>query len=106
MKNIFVVSILMLSMTACVHRQKILDATWVSMKYADVPDEAKLIRVAPVETKYCMNNWSGTYGLMDEVTKQAEAKFELDYIKNPSFIREENNCMILTGEGYRRSSVK
>jgi len=29
------------------------------MKHGDVSDEAKLIRVAPIETNYCMNNWSG-----------------------------------------------
>jgi len=105
MRSVIVLSLVMLSMAACSHRQKILDANWVSMKHADVPDESKLVRVAPVETTYCMTNWSGTFGLMDEVTKQAEAKFQLDYIKNPSFTRQDQNCMILTGEGFRRGTM-
>ena len=105
MKLVAVLSLVMLSMVACSHKQKILDANWVSMKHGDVPDEAKLVRVAPIETTYCMNNWSGTFGLMDEVTKQAESKFQLDYIKNPSFTRQDQNCMILTGEWFRKNSV-
>lgn len=101
MKSLVVLSLLVLSMTACVHRQKVLDANWVSMKYSDFPDESKLTRVAPIETKYCMNSWSGTFGLIDEATKQAESKFQIDYIKNPSFVKEGEECMILSGEGYR-----
>lgn len=104
MRTLLILSIISLSAVACVSKQKVLDANWVSMKYSEFPDETKLTRVAPIETKYCMNSWSGSYGLIDEATKQAESKFQIDYIKNPSFVKEGDTCMTVTGEGYRRNS--
>lgn len=82
---------------------KVLDATWVSMKHAEPPTEAqKLVRQVAIQERYCQKSWNGSYGLMDEVVKQAEAKNQIDYIKHASFSEDRrHNCMDLTGEGYR-----
>ena len=93
----------LLMMSACATRTvKILDAQWVSMKNSQPADPQKLTRVNSVDERYCSENWSGSYGLMDEVVKQAEAAGRLDYIKNASFSQEVGRrCVTLVGEGYR-----
>ena len=90
-------------LNACATRTvKVLDAQWVSMKHAEPADPQKLTRVNSVDERYCMNSWSGSYGLMDEVVKQAEANGRLDYVKNASISQEVGRpCVTLVGEGYR-----
>ncbi len=92
-----------LFLNACASRSvKILDAQWVSMKHASAPDPAKLTRVTSVDERYCMKSWSGSYGLMDEVVKQAEANGRIDYVKSASISQEVGHpCVTLVGEGYR-----
>lgn len=102
MKKLITLLFLSQAVIACTSKQKVLDANWVSMKYSELPDESKLVSVAPIEAKYCMNSWSGTYGLMDEAIKKAESFYQIDFIKSPSFIQEGEHCMTVYGEGYRK----
>lgn len=92
------------SLTSCASRQvKVLDAPWVSMKNSEAPDASmKLAKAGSVDERYCLKSWSGSFGLMDEVVKQAETKHKIDYIRNASFNKDEGReCMNLVGEGYR-----
>lgn len=84
---------------------KVLDAPWVSMKHPGGPENPKkLVKVGPIEERYCMESWSGSYGLMDEVVKQAEQKYKVDYIADASFTEDRGRpCIDLVGEGYRSS---
>ena len=93
-------------LNACAaHQVKVLDATWVSMKNPMPPTtKDKLVKVRAVSEEYCVRAWTGTFGLMDEVVKQAEANNQIDYVKYASFMRTEGtSCIQLSGEGYRLS---
>jgi hypothetical protein len=62
----------------------------------------KLVKVINVAEEYCVKSWSGSYGMMDEAVKQAEAKNQIDYIKYPSFTQTQGtSCVQVSGEGYR-----
>lgn len=96
-----------LMLSACASRTvKVLDATWTSMKHPMPPSsKEKLIKVNNVAEEYCLKAWSGSFGLMDEAVKQAEAKNQIDYIKYPSFtMTEGTSCVQVSGEGYRISN--
>ncbi len=98
--------LLVFSMVGCASRSvKVLDAPWTSMKHNGPPSNAKsLVRIGDIEERYCMESWSGSFGLMDEAVKQAEARRNIDYIRNASFVREEGRpCVTVVGEGYRAS---
>lgn len=100
----FMMCVGLIVLNGCAARTvKVLDAPWVSMKNPGPPAAgAKLVRVGPVEEEYCVNSWSGSYGLMDEVTKQAEKKHGIDYVRSASFTKTEGtSCVQLSGEGYR-----
>lgn len=104
MKNLILVLFVMFSMSACSSKTvKLLDASWVSMKNTMPPSpKDNLVRVSAVSEEYCMESWSGTYGLMDEVVKKVEAKYQVDYIKYPSFTQTfGQHCVQVSGEGYR-----
>lgn len=94
----------MISLCACATRTvKIVDATWASMKHSMPPSsQDKLINIGRISEEYCMKEWTGSYGLMDEVVKLAEGKNQIDYIKYPSFTQTEGkSCVQVSGEGYR-----
>jgi len=94
----------LLALNACATRSvKVVDAQWISMRHGSAPEKTKQLSYAgPVNERYCMNSWSGSYGLMDEVVKQAESNQRLDYIKNASISKEVGrDCVALIGEGYR-----
>ncbi|WP_413287721.1 hypothetical protein [Bdellovibrio sp. HCB337] len=73
------------------------------MKYTMPPSpKENLVRVSNVSEEYCLESWSGTYGLMDEVVKKVETKYQIDYVKYPSFTQSiGKQCVQLSGEGYR-----
>ena len=104
MKNLIFILGLCLMTGACAHRTvKVLDATWVSMRHSMPPSpKDKLEKVQNIYEEFCLNSWSGNFGMMDEVVKLAESKNKIDYIKFPSFTRTEGkSCVQVTGEGYR-----
>jgi hypothetical protein len=104
MKNQLFLIAMCLMLSACAGRTvKVLDATWVSMKHPMPPtSKDKLVKVGSISEEYCVKSWSGSFGLMDEVVKQAEAKQQVDYVKYPSFTQTVGQpCVQLSGEGYR-----
>lgn len=95
---------LFLFASACANRTvKVVDATWVSMKNPMPPSSKEsLLKVANVNEEFCLEAWTGSYGLMDELVKKTEAKYQIDYIKYPAFTQTlGRNCVQLSGEGYR-----
>ena len=104
MKKMIALSLLALTMSACGTRNvKVLDANWTSMKHAMPPaPNQQLMRVSKIQTEFCLESWSGNYGLMDEAVKKAEAQYEIDYIKYPAFTQSiGKSCVQVAGEGYR-----
>ena len=104
MKNLVLMMFVILGLTACSGRTvKLLDANWVSMRHAMPPaPKDNIVRVSNVSEEFCLDSWSGSYGLMDEVVKKVETKYEIDYVKYPSFTQTFGTfCVQLSGEGYR-----
>lgn len=104
MRNLILMCLVMLSLSACASRTvKLLDANWTSMKHSMPPGpKDKLEKVSNISTEYCLESWSGSYGLMDEAVKKAEASYQIDYIKYPSFTQSiGKSCVQVSGEGYR-----
>lgn len=105
MKNIIYLPIVCVALSACVGRPvKILDGTWTSMRHQMPPtSDQKIMRISNIQIEYCVNAWSGSYGLMDEVVKKAESDYDIDYVKYPAFsqIIGKANCIQLAGEGYK-----
>lgn len=100
--KILILFVLLIS--ACASRTvKVLDASWASMKHLSPPtDVKKLVNTGQIEEEYCLKNWTGSYGLMDEAVKQAESKHKIDYIRNVSFMKSVSQpCVTVSGEGFR-----
>lgn len=103
MKQVIFVFIV-LALSACAGRSvKVLDSKWASMKHSSPPAKtAALTSTGNFEETYCLSSWTGSFGLMDEVVKQAEQKYDIDYIKNASFSKATNSsCVSVVGEGVR-----
>lgn len=87
----------------CAHQYDLMKANAVSMKHRSLPANATLVKVADVESRYCMKNdkHSGIdIGLMDEAIKAAEAEHNIDFIQHATF-RADGKCVIVTGDGMR-----
>ena len=102
--KIIIMLMMALLISSCASRVKILDASWLSMKNPDGPRKNQaMMKVSAVnEEEYCMKAWSGDFGLIDEVIKQVEKKYEADFIKNASITQTEGStCVQLSGQAYR-----
>jgi protein involved in sex pheromone biosynthesis len=104
MKIIYIsFSILLLAM-GCAHQFDLMKAHAVSMKHYHLPQDKKLVKVTDIKSEFCMKSFqfsSGKdIGLIDEVIKEAEKKYNVDFILNASF-HAKGSCIILEGEGFR-----
>lgn len=98
MKKIFLILPLIL-VSACVMKQKVLDAPAVSMTHSNVPEGKKLKQTGPVTGQFCTDSsHEGTYGLMDEAVKNAQKTSGADFLINASFF-QTGGCMIVEGTG-------
>ncbi len=97
------IALALLSVSCGSQSVKVLDAQWVSMKHAQPPENInKLASTGRLNESYCFSSWTGSFGLMDEVVKQAENKYHLDYIRNASFSKDSGrSCVSVVGEGFR-----
>lgn len=90
-----------LMLGACAMKQKVLDASAVSMTHSSIPEGKKLEEVGPVKGSFCTDSsHKGTFGLMDESVKDAQKTAKVDFIVNASFF-QENRCMTVEGTGAR-----
>lgn len=99
--KIFALIAVTLMLGACAMKQKVLDASAVSMTHTAVPDGKTLEEVGPVKGTFCTDSsQKGSYGLMDESVKDAQKTAKVDFIVNASFF-QENRCMTVEGTGAR-----
>jgi hypothetical protein len=98
-KLIFLTAVLML--TGCAVKQKILDASAVSMTHAHIPAGAKTKDIGAVSGRFCSGDGDkGEMGLMDEAIKNAQKSSKADFIVNATFT-QEGSCMVVDGTGQR-----
>jgi hypothetical protein len=97
------IALLSLTLLAgCAMRQKVLDATAISMTHTQLSEGEKLQETGPVTGKFCtdMGNDKGSIGLIDESVKVAQKTHNVDYILNASFWNE-GSCMSVEGTGAK-----
>ncbi len=104
--NVMIGLLIILNLFSCAStsNEKLIDATWTSMRHATPPtSKDKLSKVGSVYEEYCYDMWkSGDVGLMDEAVKKAESRLNIDFIKYPSFMySKDKGCVQVSGEGYR-----
>lgn len=100
MKNIVLILSLVL-VSACVMKQKVLDAPAVSMTHPNVPEGKKLKQMGPVNGQFCTDSdHQGTYGLMDEAVKDAQKTSGADFLVNASFF-QTGGCMTVEATGAK-----
>jgi hypothetical protein len=100
------ISILMLGLAltaGCAMKQKVLDASVVSMTQTHMPDGSKLQEVGAVTGTFCADAMhdKGPMGLFDEAVKDTQTKNNIDFITNATFWRDEHGCILLEGTGQR-----
>ena len=100
MKNIILLGSLVF-LSACAMKQKVLDASAVSMSHSHVPEGKKLKEVGEATGQFCTSsNDKGSMGLMDNAIKNAQMNSKVDFILNASFF-QEGSCMTVEGTGAR-----
>lgn len=96
---VLVLSIALLS--GCAFKQKILDATAVSMSKRSLKKGQKTKEVGTVTGEFCAEmSKSGTFGLMDEAIKDAQRKSKVDFITHVTFY-STGKCVSLEGTGVK-----
>lgn len=102
MKTLIVVALLM-GVTSCAHKVKILDASAVSMTHTSIEPNQNLVEIGDVEGEFCPDTFgdSGSIGLLDQAITGAQKKSGADWITNASFWRNQNGCVSVTGTGKK-----
>jgi hypothetical protein len=102
MKTLIVVALLV-GVTSCAHKVKILDASAVSMTHSSLEPGQNLVEIGDVESEFCPDSWSdkGTIGLLDMAISNAQKKTGADWITNASFWRDQSGCISVSGTGKK-----
>jgi hypothetical protein len=105
MKTLIIVALLVVA-SSCATKQKLLDATAVSMTHQSLEPGQNLVEIGEVESEFCADQWSdkGAIGLMDEAINSAQKKSGADFITNATFWRM-GNCVSITGTGKKINAV-
>lgn len=100
------IAVLLVGVTSCAHKQKILDASAVSMTHNSLDAGQNLVEIGEVESEFCPSamNDKGDIGLLDEAIAAAQKKSGADWITNASFWRDMSGCISVTGTGKKIST--
>lgn len=91
--------IIALVLTGCAHRVRILSAQAVSMTKKHAPSNKKVKETGDVKGEFCMDSsQSGTFGLLDEVTKKTQKENKIDMIMDATFYAS-GSCVEVEGTG-------
>lgn len=96
-KAISIVAIMVLA-SSCAMKQRILNASAVSMTKYSTKKSQKAEEAGEVTGEFCADSTSdsGTVGLLDEAIKDAQNKSGADWITNAVFY-SKGNCVIVEG---------
>lgn len=102
MKTLIIVALLV-GVTSCAHKVKVLDASAVSMTHDSIDPTQNLVEIGEVNSEFCPNSLKdeGQIGLLDEAISNAQKKSGADWIMNASFWRDGNGCISVTGTGKK-----
>lgn len=102
-----IVALLLVVVTSCASKQKILDASAVSMTHTSIEPGQNLVEIGEVESEFCPDSWKdkGDIGLLDMAIQNAQTKTGADWITNASFWRDGRGCISVTGTGKKISAA-
>ncbi len=102
-----IIAALLVGMTSCAHKVKVLDASAVSMTHNSIEAGQNLVEIGEVESEFCPDqmNDRGQIGLLDEAIMGAQKKSGADWIMNASFWRDQRGCISVTGTGKKISTT-
>lgn len=102
-----IIAALLVGVTSCAHKVKILDASAVSMTHTSVEPGQNLVEIGDVESEFCPDSMKdeGTIGLLDMAIQNAQMKSGADWITNVSFWRDGKGCISVTGTGKKLAAV-
>ena len=102
MKTLIIVALLV-GVTSCAHKVKVLDASAVSMTHTSIESNQNLVEIGEVDSEFCPDSFNdkGQIGLLDEAIMAAQKKSGADWIMNASFWRNQSGCISVTGTGKK-----
>lgn len=102
-----ILAVLLVGVTSCAHKVKILDATAVSMTHSSLEPGQNLVEIGDVESEFCPDSMKdeGTIGLLDMAIQGAQTKSGADWITNASFWRDGRGCISVTGTGKKLAAA-
>lgn len=102
MKTLILIALLV-SVTSCATKVKILDASAVSMTHTALEPGQNLVEIGEVDGEFCSDSFNdkGSIGLIDMAVSNAQKKSSADWITNASFWRMGNGCVSVTGTGKK-----
>jgi hypothetical protein len=91
---------------ACAHKVRVLDTPAVSMTQYHLAEGKTLVQTGEVKHERCFDAMKdkGTIGMIDETTKEAQAKFAVDFVLNARFYATAS-CMGIEGTGAKMQEV-
>lgn len=106
MKTLILVALLV-GVTSCAHKVKILDASAISMTQASLEPGQNLVEIGDVEGEFCADSWNdkGSIGLIDMAVQDAQKKTGADWITNASFWRS-GSCVSVSGTGKKIAAAQ
>ncbi len=101
-----ILAALLVGVTSCAHKVKILDASAVSMTQTSVEPGQNLVEIGDVEGEFCADQFNdkGSVGLIDMAVQNAQTKSGADWITNASFWRS-GSCVSVTGTGKKLAAA-
>jgi hypothetical protein len=104
MKNLKYYIIASILLVGCQMKQKVMDASIVSMTHTNIPPGMSLKEQGSVSGKFCSQGSDrGSIGLFDQAVKSAQEQNHVDFITNASFWNE-GGCIVLEGTGQKLMS--
>ena len=99
---------LLVVVSGCSTRQKLLDIPGVSMTNTPYEHGGKLQDKGPVTGEFCAQQFSdkGEIGLIDEAIKNTQATYKVDFITNVTIWTSSNSCIVIEGTGQTLVSQK
>lgn len=94
MKNLICLTAIVIFVCSCATKQRILNASSVSMTKYSLKKGQKLKEIGEVIGEYCTEIKMGgsTTGLLDEAIKNAQKKSNADFLTNATFY-SKGNCV-------------
>lgn len=102
MKKIMIIMSILVLSASCAMRQRILNASAVSMTKYSTKKKQKLVEAGEVKGEFCANSMkdSGEIGLLDEAIKDAQKKSKADFISNAVFYAS-GSCVEVEGTALK-----